>query len=129
MNGALWTASPQWPLATKLTQSNFPSAPIARLETLPTTDIAWFNPGRHPAQGVIAVSSTTAEAIGSSMSTSGDAVGNSGTATISAISLAGDSTGNALQKSYRKTIHALGISAQHVGDALHITPNTDQKPE
>jgi hypothetical protein len=114
MNGALWTASPQWPLSAKLTRSDFPSEPIARLETLPTTDIAWFSPGRHPAQGVIAISSSTAGAIG----TSGDD-------TLSAISLAGDSTGNALQKSYRKTIHALGISAQHVGDALHL----NQTPE
>jgi hypothetical protein len=114
MNGAVWSSSPQWPLATKLTRSDFPSAPIARLETLPTTDIAWFSPGRHPAQGVIAISGSAAEAIG----TSGDD-------TVSAISLAGDSTGNALQKSYRKTIHALGTSTQHVGNALHVTP----KPE
>ena len=114
MNGAIWSSSPQWPLAAKLSRSDFPSAPIARLETLPPTDIAWFSPGRHPAQGVIAISGSTAEAIGSS-----------GDDTVSAISLAGDSTGNALQKSYRKTIHALGSSAQHVGDALHVTP----KPE
>jgi hypothetical protein len=121
MNGTLWSSSSQWPLAAKLTQSNFPSAPIARLETLPPTDIAWFSPGRHPAQGIIAISDTTAEALGAS----GDAVGTSGSATLSAISLAGDSTGNALQKSYRKTIHALGISAQHLGDALHV----NSKPE
>jgi hypothetical protein len=114
MNGALWSSSPQWPLAAKLTQSNFPSAPIARLETLPPTDIAWFSPGRHPAQGIIAISDSTAGAIG----TSGDD-------TLSAISLAGGSTGNALQKSYRKTIHALGISVEHVGEALHTNP----KPE
>jgi hypothetical protein len=114
MNGALWSSSPQWPLAAKLTRSDFPSDPIARLETLPPTDIAWFSPGRHPAQGVIAISGNTA-----------DAIGTSGDDTLSAISLAGDSTGNALEKSYRKTIHALGISAQHVGDALHANP----KPE
>lgn len=102
MNGSIWIASPQWPLAEKMSRTDFPPAPIARLNTLPTTDIAWFNPGRHPAQGIIAVSSTTADALGTSE-------GN----TVDAISVAGDSTGNALQRSYRNTMHALGSSAKN----------------
>jgi hypothetical protein len=114
MNGALWVNSSRWPLAAKMGATDFPPAPIARLNELPSTDIAWFNPGRHPSQQVIAISSSTA-----------DALGNSGGDTVSAISVAGDSTGNALQKSYHKTIHALGTSASHIGKLLHSTP----KPE
>lgn len=114
MNGSLFASSGLWPLATKMNGTNFPESAVARLNQLPATDIAWFNPGRHPAQGVIAISSSTE-----------DALATSGTNTTTAISLAGDSTGNALQKSYRNTIHALGSSARHVGDALHVTP----KPE
>jgi hypothetical protein len=107
MNGASWTLSSGWPLAAKMRGSDFAAAPIARLETLPPTDIAWFNPGRHPAQGIISISDSTA-----------DAIGTSGDSTFTAISAAGDSTGNALQKSYRKTMHAIGISGRHLGNAL-----------
>jgi hypothetical protein len=114
MNDSFWTSSPSWPLAVKMTASDFPAIPLARLETLPPTDIAWFNPGRHPAQGIIAISDSTA-----------DVLGTSGDNTVTAISLAGDSTGNALEKSYRKTVHAIGTSARHVGNALHPKP----KPE
>lgn len=109
MNGALWTSSPNWPLAVKLGGTDFPPGPIARLNELPSTDIAWFHPGRHPTQGVIAISSSTA-----------DALGTSGENTLSAISVARDSTGNALQKNYNDTIHTLGTSASHVGKFLHL---------
>lgn len=112
MNAAVWTASRNWPLAAKMITSDFPAEPLARLETLPDSDIAWFNPGRHPAQGVIAVSSSTA-----------DALGTSGEDTTTALSIAGDSTGNALGKSYRNTIRALGTSARHVGHALNPQPH------
>ncbi len=108
MNGSLWISSTRWPLAIKMAGTDFPPAPIARLNELPSTDIAWFNAGRHPSQQVIAISGTTADALGSS-----------GENTVSAISVAGDSTGNAIQKGYRKTINALGTSARHTGKFLH----------
>jgi hypothetical protein len=114
MNGSLFVSSGAWPLEGKMANTNFPADPIARLNQLPETDIAWFHAGRHPAQGVIAISSSTE-----------DAMATSGHNTNTAISIAGDSTGNALQKSYRNTVHALGSSARHVGDALHVT----SKPE
>ncbi|CAN5399349.1 hypothetical protein BH10ACI4_BH10ACI4_12330 [soil metagenome] len=117
MNGALWSASSQWPLADKMTHTNFPAEPIVRLESLPLTDIAWFSPGRHPAQGIIAISSTTANALGTSQDS-----------TLTAISVAGDNTGNALGKSYRKTIHALGTSTNQVGKALRLKPKPDTQP-
>ena len=63
MNGSLFISSSAWPLADKMANTNFPAGPVARLNQLPESDIAWFNAGRHPAQGVIAVSSSTEQAI------------------------------------------------------------------
>jgi hypothetical protein len=111
MNGSLWTASQSWPLAAKMRTSDFPEFSVARLETLPLTDIGWFNPGRHPAQGIIAISDSTA-----------DAIGTTGDDTLTAISLASDSTGNALEKTYRKTVHAIGASGRRVGNVLQPKP-------
>jgi hypothetical protein len=84
-------------------------------------DIAWFNAGRHPAQGVIDISRTTEETIADSGQNTTTAISVAGDSTGTAISTAGDSTGNALHKSYRNTKHALGTSARHVGEALHVT--------
>jgi hypothetical protein len=116
MYGSVFIASNAWPLAEKMTHTNFSPAPLARLNTLPDTDIAWYSPGKHPAQGVIAVSYST-----------GEAIAGSGSDTDAAVSLAGDKTGNALQKSYRNTRHALGTSARHVGEALHLTSKPDTR--
>jgi hypothetical protein len=132
MNGSIFISSREWPLIAKMSISNFPAAPIARLNQLPDTDIAWFNPGQHPEQSVIATSLITGQAIaGSGRNTTaaislagnstGDALSTATNSTGEAISAAGDSTGSALLKSYRNIRQALGASARHVGDALHIT--------
>jgi hypothetical protein len=118
MNGSAFIASTEWPLAGKMGLTNFPPEPVARLNEMPETDIAWFNAGRHPTQGIIAVSAST-----------GGAIATSGGNTTAAISVAGGSTGNALQKSYRMTKHALGTSIRHVGRALHGTQKPDEKAD
>ena len=115
MNGSMFIASEAWPLEGKMMATNFPVGVVARLNAMPETEIAWFNAGRHPAQGVIAMSASTE-----------DAIANSGENTTAAIDLAGDSTGNALQKSYEKTKHALGKSIRSVGDALGVTSKPDR---
>lgn len=107
MNGAEFVGSKAWPLEEKMSHTNFPAEAIARLEALPAGDIAWFNAGRHPAQGVIAISYTT-----------GEAIAGSGQNTDAALALASGKTGNALEKSFRKTKHALGVSARDVDKAL-----------
>jgi hypothetical protein len=128
MNGSLFISSTAWPLAVKMANTNFPPGPVARLNQLPQSDIAWFNAGGHPAQGVIAVSSSTEQAIARSGQNTTSAISVAGDSTNSAFSTSEDSTGNALRKSYRNTRHALGSSARHVGEALHLTPkpNTPQ---
>lgn len=116
MNGSDFAASKEWPLEQKMSRTDFPPEPVARLEALPVGDIAWFNAGRHPAQGVIAVSYTT-----------GEAIAGSGQNTDAALALASDKTGNALQKSYRNTKHALGTAARNVDKALG--GDTPKKPQ
>ena len=60
MNGSVFIApSPAWPLAAKMTATNFPPSVLARLSGLPDSEIVWFNAGKHPKQGIIAISSTT----------------------------------------------------------------------
>jgi hypothetical protein len=111
MNGALWINSSEWLLAGKMASSDFPDSAIARLNSLPSREIALFNAGRHPMHATVAISGVTA-----------NAVAKSGTDTASAVSVGEASTGNALRKSYDKTIGALGSSARHVGKALHLKP-------
>jgi hypothetical protein len=125
MNGSLFISSAAWPLAGKMANTNFPPGPVARLRQLPESDIAWFNAGRHPAHGVISVSSSTEQAIARSGQNTTSAISVAGDSTNTVVSTAGDSTGNALQKSYRNTKHALGKSATHVGEALHVTSKPD----
>ena len=106
----------------KMSNTNFPPEPIARLNQMPDTDIAWFNAGKHPAQGIIANSSSTEQALAGGASHTTSSLSKAGTATDVAISVAQDDTGNAIQKSYRHIKHALGTSARHVGKALHPQP-------
>lgn len=132
MNGSAFIASRQWPLEAKMETSNFPAEPLARLNRLPETDIAWYHAGRHPAQGVIAISSHTEQHIANAGDHTSSALDTAGANTDSAISLAQEKTGNALAKSYRKTTHALGSAARHTGDALHVTEKKtppESKPE
>lgn len=118
MSGAIFNSSGEWPLAEKMAVSNFPASAIARLDQLPSTDIAWFVPGRHPVQGVIAVSGTTGASIAEGGRDTSEAISTANDSTNAALSTAEDSTGNALTKSYRKTIHALGSTVKHVDKAL-----------
>ena len=109
MNGIQFLAASQWPLEAKMTQSNFASSSVARLEALPHDEIAWYSAGRHPVQGVIARSAITESALAGSE-------GN----TAAAISVAGGKTGNALSRSLHNTTHALGTSARRVKEALGV---------
>ena len=125
MNGSVFIASAEWPLARKMSSSNFQAEPIARLERLPNTDIAWSNAGRHPAQQIISASSSTGEAVAESGYLTASALSTAGGSTDTAVTIARGSTGNALQKSYKHTRHALGTSARHVGRALGMSNNSE----
>ena len=124
MNGSIFIASSEWPLMDKMSSTNFPPEPIARLNRLPDTDIAWFSVGKHPARKVVAVSSSTEQGIAGGARQTTSALSDAGTSTDTAISVAQEGTGNALQRSYRHTEHALGTFARHVCEAIHFS----QKP-
>lgn len=139
MNGSLFVASAAWPLEYKMSTSDFPATAIDRLNQLPETDIAWFNPGRHPVQGIIATSSSTEQALATSGAdtsaaisladaSTGNALATAGNSTDAALSNASNDTGSALQKSYKHTRHALGTSIRKIGEALHLTRGQDQDP-
>jgi hypothetical protein len=122
LNGSVFIASSAWPLTAKMSETNFPAPVLVRLNQLPDSDIAWFNAGRHPKQGIIAISSTTGR----------DALGGLDTAagaTDSSLTIAHDSTGNALHKSYRHTTHALSASARHVGKALGLEKQSEKQAD
>ena len=125
MNDSAFIASAAWPLGAKMEASNFPAAPLARLNQLPLDDIAWFHPGRHPVQGIIAKSSGTEQALAASGANTASAISVAGSSTDSALAGAGNNTGNALQQSYSRTRHTLATTVRHVGKALHRTSSAD----
>jgi hypothetical protein len=111
MNGALWISSPLWLLTTKMSRSDFQPAAVARLERVSISDIAWVNPAKRPAQGVIAAGGSTV-----------DALEISNEDTDAAISLARGRTGNALDKTYRSVKHSLEMSVHSIGKFLVHDP-------
>jgi hypothetical protein len=119
MNGAIWAASDEWPLAAKLARSDFSPDLLARLERLPESDIAWVYPSKRPTQAAIAAGNSTA-----------DALDMSNRKTDSALSLAEDKTGNALESTHTKVKRSLRTSARNVwsflgGGAAKQAPASD----
>jgi hypothetical protein len=121
MNGSVFIASNEWPLKGKMTSTDFPPEPIARLNQLPGTDIAWFNAGKHPAQQLIAAGGSTGGALAGSAHNTTSALATAAVSTDTAISVTQNSTGNALQKTARSTGHGLSVSAKRVAEALRLT--------
>jgi hypothetical protein len=126
MNGSVFIASGQWPLLDKMTNTNFPPERLARLNQLPDTDIAWFNPGKHPAQGIIANSNTTKQALATGSHSTTSSLATASKSTNAALSAAQDNTSKALQKTVKKTGHALATSAKHVGKAINPQPKSEK---
>jgi hypothetical protein len=126
MNGSAFIDSAEWPLLGKMKATDFPPEPLARLNGMPDTDIAWFNPGKHPAQGVIAVSNTTGQAIALGANDTSASLSKAEASTDSALTVAQDNTGSALHKSFMNTIHALAVSAKRVGEALAPSKKSEE---
>ena len=148
MNGATWLSSPAWPLAEKLARSDFPSARLARLDLLPSTDIAWANPDKRPEQAVIAHANATyiTTAAGASAGLDGATTGAAGAATGTNAGFNGAATGlrvtdtalvvtgSSLTRARDRTNHALGRAIGSVGHALRksadaVTPGSSSDPE
>ena len=125
MNGSVFAASAEWPLTSKMQHTNFPDDPVARLETLPVTSIAWFAPGKHPVQGIIRHSASTENAIASGGDATADTLARANARFGIALDTAQISTGNALQKSFRNTRHAVATAAKKTTHALGASPKAD----
>ena len=123
MNGSDFIDGSGWQLAAKMSVTNFPGDAMARVDAAPAGSILWFNAGRHPAQGIIAISSTTEAGMATGETHAAAGIATGAQATGGALDTANTSTGNALQKSYRNTRHALGVSARKVGKALGVAPS------
>lgn len=116
MNGSLWVDSAAWPLATKMTRSDFDPEALERLQKLPSSDIAWVTPSKRPMEATIAAGGSTEDALAMSEGK-----------TDTAISLAGDDTGNALDNTYGKVTHSLKKSVRAVGRFLRGGSHTPKK--
>lgn len=116
MNGSLWIASERWPLAAKLTRSDFDAEALARVQPLPASDIAWVSPSKRPAQATIAAGASAEDALTMSEGK-----------TDTAISLAGDDTGNALGNTYGKVTRSLKKSVRGVGRFLRGGTHTPKR--
>ena len=103
MNGALWIASPDWPLSEKL-GTDFDSALVAELDTDTATVLARANGHWRPAQFTISIGG---DAIGA-LSTAGHHGGDG-------LAEAEDHTGSALGKGFRALGRALGHAARALG--------------
>ncbi|HEX2917310.1 MAG TPA: hypothetical protein VHN81_02260 [Edaphobacter sp.] len=128
-DGAIWAASPRWPLGEKMRRTDFTGPRVHRLERLPETDIAWANPGKRPAQAAI---------YGGNSALNGIATG--GRSTDTALVLANDSTGRALgkaqgrtgyalKKSWHSVIRAVGGAAKATGQTVEGKSKEDDLPQ
>ncbi len=118
MNGAAWTSSTHWPLRDKLLRSDFTPERLARLQRLPTTDIAWANPAKRPAQAAILGGNTAMDGTLKGGGATATALAVGGRSTDSALTVASDKTSGALGKATRSTGHALSKTLHSVRHAV-----------
>jgi len=118
MNGAVWMSSTEWPLSDKLRRTDFPESRTERVERLPSTDIAWANPEKRPAQAIILGGNGTLGGAVTGVRATNTALVVANTNTSAALSLANDRTGSSLAKSFLQTMKALQKTAQKTGAAL-----------
>jgi len=107
MHGAIWTKSPEWPLASKMS-SDFSAESVARLELGEGTPVE-MNGAHGSVKGTIYVANSVANSLGTSGNNTGEA-----------LNTADDKTEGALGKSAKATGGALKKSAQAVGRFLHL---------
>jgi hypothetical protein len=98
LNGALWTASPKWPMRAKM-ETDFTPAVVARLSEWDKKKAASMHNGVVPLQSVILGGEHTLR----SLETAGNHTDN-------ALGIAAESTGSALKKSFRAVGRALGVA-------------------
>jgi hypothetical protein len=120
VDGAVWLASSQWPLADKMRRSDFPEARLTRLERLPESDVAWANPAKRPAQAAIYGGNSAVNGIAAGGRSTDTALVLANGNTGRALGKAQRNTGNALSRSYKNVVKAVGGVATGTGKALGV---------
>lgn len=120
MNGATWINSPEWPLAAKMSRSDFTDARTARVDQLSATSIAWANPEKRPLQAAIHAGSSTLGGVATGQRSTSMALDLADADTGTSLLRASGSTGSGLSKAFRGVTTALGATARKVGDALGV---------
>ena len=126
MNGATWVDSPQWPLAAKMSRSDFTADRTARVDSLPPASIAWANPGKRPIVAAILGGNKALDSTGTGLRATGSALDTADSSTGKALGSASSSTGNSLTKTLHSVKKALGATARKVGKALR--GSTSERP-
>ena len=118
MNGIAWLASPEWPLSDKLQRTDFSQLRIAHVQKLPSTDIAWANPSKRPAEAAILGVNAGIGGAATGARATDAALGAANSNTSSALDQTMDKTGHALKSSSRSVWRALKKSADKTGQVL-----------
>jgi hypothetical protein len=120
MNGATWVDSPEWPLATKMSRSDFPEIRTARVDQLPVTNIVWANPEKGPLQTAIRGGNSTRKGVATGGLATDTALVLADAKTEKALDSASSSTGSGLSKAVRGVKKALGATTRKTGDAIGV---------
>jgi len=120
MNGATWINSPEWPLAAKMSRSDFTDARTARVDQLSATSVAWADQEKRPLQAAIRSGNNTRNGIASGSRATDTALDLADAKTGKALDSASSNTGSGLSKALRGVRKALGATARKVGDALGV---------
>ncbi|HEY1803376.1 MAG TPA: hypothetical protein VGG45_02745 [Terracidiphilus sp.] len=118
MNGSTWIDSPEWPLAAKMSRSDFTEARMARLDPLSATSIAWAEPERRPGEAVIRSGLATRNGLAVGDRETDMALDLANADTGKAMAIASNHTGNGLSRAYRNVRKALGKTARNVGGTI-----------
>jgi hypothetical protein len=115
MNGTAWANSGQWPLADKMSHSDFGDDRTTRADAVAATAIAWANPGKHKVQPAIHGGNSAFGGTADGFDAAGAAVDSAGSNTGDALNAATVSTGSGLAKSARGVKKALHTTARKLG--------------
>lgn len=119
MNGAVWVRSTQWPLAEKLSRSDFPESRMRLVEGKSAAEIVWANPQKRPFQVAILGGNSALLGTFTGASSTNTALAAASDNTDSALNGASQRTGNSLARSFRGFAKAIEMSAEKTGQALH----------
>jgi hypothetical protein len=118
MNGAIWVDSPEWPLAVKMSRSDFTRARTTRVDDLPAASIAWANPGKRPMEAAILSGNDAIGGATTGLRAGDTALDTADSHTGVALNSAAGSTGKSLSKTLQSVKKALRATAWNVDKAL-----------